>query len=444
MYRMRMKSRSNTDLSLGPKETGVERVKEKTFPKFLYFLFYFFGIYLVLPFFDVPLLGLSLSAPIMFFIALFVFIKPPKPWFVKYQRWIILPLILWFCLAISTTINGFTSVGADVSRSSLTALLQYLYWIIVFIVTTYFASQGQILKVTSELLGWSVFVLSVLRLSEVFFLSSTIYLGTSRLLTANAYGLLFSTFAPFLYIMSFSKKGLKRILAIVATFFLIGAVMINGSRGSWISITTGLGFTLIILFFSNPRKFSGLVIALIMLSGTLVLTGNMLPQVKDKITKRFSSFSTLEEDKSALIRELMIQKGIRLFQENPVIGIGAGRFTKETVALDIPKQLAFLDQSYYDTKSSHNSYIQFLAEFGILGAIPFVILLLTLLINGAKISFDNLRDGELIPLIVFLSLIQLSIHLFAISSLTNSSTWFVYGLVAAMIMRQKQMRTECA
>lgn len=443
MYKMRMKSRSNTDLSLGPKETGVERVKEKTFPKFLYFLFYFFGIYLVLPFFDVPLLGLSLSAPIMFFIALFVFIKPPTPWLEKYQRWIVLPLILWFCLAISTTINGFSSLSPDLSRSSMTTLLQYLYWNFVFIVTTYFASQGQILKITCELLGWSVIVLSIFRLSEVF-LGNILYLGTSKLLTANAYGLLFSTFSPFLYMMLFQKKGQKKFLAIVGTFFLIGAVLINGSRGSWISITTGLGITLIILFFNKPRKFSGLVIALIMLSGALVLTGNMLPQVKDAITKRFSSFSTLEEDKATLVRELMLQKGIRLFQENPVIGVGAGRFTKETVELDIPKQLAFLDQSYYDTKSSHNSYVQFLAEFGLLGVIPLVILLLSLVINGARISIINLRNGDLIPLTVCLSFIQLSMHLFAISSLTNTNTWFVYGLVAAVIMRQKQMGNECA
>jgi len=44
--------------------------KRISFPRGIYVLFYVFAVYLVIPVIDVPLLGLSLSAPIFFFIAM--------------------------------------------------------------------------------------------------------------------------------------------------------------------------------------------------------------------------------------------------------------------------------------------------------------------------------------------------------------------------------------
>ena len=52
-------------------------MEQPLYNRVIYFLFYMFALYLVLPLVDVPLLGLSLSAPIFFFIALVCIFKPP-------------------------------------------------------------------------------------------------------------------------------------------------------------------------------------------------------------------------------------------------------------------------------------------------------------------------------------------------------------------------------
>ena len=140
----------------------------------------------------------------------------------------------------------------------------------------------------------------------------------------------------------------------------------------------------------------------------------------------------------------MIQKGLKIFKANPIIGIGSGRFTKTTVALDLPR--VFSDpgrMSRFTTQSAHNSYIVILAENGLLAAIPFAFLLMILLFRGFSSTLRSIRRDEYLPLAVFLSFVQMSIHFWVIASLTNTSTWFVYGLMAAVIMLEKNRDKEC-
>jgi len=219
---------------------------------------------------------------------------------------------------------------------------------------------------------------------------------------------------------------------------LWGAAVVNGSRGSWLSIAIGLAFSVVMLFLRNPRKFSGLVIVILFAASLLGALHIAFPQASSAVQRRFETFQYLDQDKSALIRTLMVQKGFRLFKENPIIGIGADRFKQETIALDIPRQLAYAGQAQFDAKSAHNSYIQFLAEFGLLGSIPFTLMLLVNTITGTKVAFSALKEDDVIPLTVMLSFLQMSTHMWVISSITNTLNWFIYGLVGAMIMAYKR------
>ena len=423
----------------GKNNFSINKLKEnaRAFPGFIYFLFFAFSAYLVLPIINVPLLGLSISAPILFIIAVPVFFKPPKPWFKQYQMWIFLAIAIFSGIFLSTIFNGITSFGLDFDSSGVKFLIRYLYWLIAFIVTVYFASQGEVLKKLTAVLGWSVLILALLRWGEVLLLGNYIGAKGTRIFSQNNYGFLFSTFSSFLLVMIFQKKGSKRLLAILGNLVLWGAAAVNGSRGSWVSIAIGLGFMIILFFLQNPRKFFGLMtfilFAIALLGGLWVA----LPQASSAIQARFETFQYLEQDKSILIRELMVQKGLRLFKESPIIGVGADRFKKESIVLDIPRQLAFQSQEHYDAKSAHNSYIQFLAEFGLLGAIPFAILLLINAIQGTNTTLNELRNDDVVPLAILLSFIQMSVHMFAISSITNTLNWFIYGLVGAMIMTYK-------
>jgi O-antigen ligase len=157
-------------------------------------------------------------------------------------------------------------------------------------------------------------------------------------------------------------------------------------------------------------------------------------QVSAAFDKRLATFQNLEEEKSYMIRQLMIQKGLRLFEDSPIIGVGASRFTKETITLEIPQVLAYGTQSHFNIKSAHNSYVAVLAETGLIGSVPFLILLIILGIRGLKATVKQVRKGRVVVLSVFTSFVGMSIHMWTMATLTNTANWFVYGLLAAVIM----------
>jgi O-antigen ligase len=153
---------------------------------------------------------------------------------------------------------------------------------------------------------------------------------------------------------------------------------------------------------------------------------------------RLNTFQYLDEEKSYAIRKLMIQKGMGLFESSPWTGVGLARWNKETVPLRIPRVLKYAGQEYFDKKSSHNSYISHLAEVGIIGVLPLAILLLILVGKGYAAASRLARRGQTWALGVYAGFIGMSIHLWALSGLYSTATWFVYGLVAAIIALDKR------
>ncbi len=140
-----------------------------------------------------------------------------------------------------------------------------------------------------------------------------------------------------------------------------------------------------------------------------------------------------------MIRQVLIQKGLALFSRSPIIGIGASRFTKAFTVIELPELLKSRTEGYFNVLSIHNSYIVFLAESGLLGAIPYAILLLILRFSGLKNSLISIKENKFWNVAIYLSFLQMSIHMWSIASLTNSANWFVYGLVAALIMRGRKV-----
>lgn len=404
------------------------------YPRIIYLLFFLFALYLVLPFYDVPLLGLSLSAPLFFIIAITCLLKPPRPWFHAYRRWILWALIFWLGIFISAVANGLLSGGVNIDTEGISLLIHYAYWMMVFVITVYFASQGDMLKRISRTLGWGVLVLALARWLEVVLYGNYGAWTSTHWLTQNTYGFLFSTFSPFLLIKIFENRGWKKLLAVGANVLLWGAAAINGSRGSWIAIAIGLAVCLIILLISRPGQFvsmAGILLAIGFIAGSSSL---VFPQMTAKVVDRFNTLQNLDQEKSYMIRQLMIQKGERLFLQSPIIGVGVGRFTESSVPLDIPQVLSYAGQQHFDVKSSHNSYIALLAESGLAGAVPFAILLIILSWRGAKSVIRSSRNNRFWILAAFLGFVQMSIHMWAIASLTNTANWFIYGLAAAAIV----------
>ena len=424
-------------------EAGVKKLpapEDAEYPNSVYKLFLFFAFYLVAPLIEVPLLGLSLSAPILFLVALPIFFRAPYPWIADYRSWVAIVAAIWFGIFFSATMNGLFSGGTQIDSGSLTSLIRFAYWFLAFVVTLYLASsQNGFAARLVNVIAIGIAFLGFARLGEAVFGGAIGAWTQLRIMTQNSYGIQFSTFYPFL--LSLVLWGKHRKLAIIATLALLAAIIINGSRTSWGTVLIGT-FVFLWIYLQAGGRNTRVTLILFFLVGILALGSLLAPKtVISSFEQRFSSFDKLETDKSYLIRQLMIQKGLSLFKTNPWIGVGISRWRKESIPLELPRILQYESQSYFDRKSSHNSYISFLAENGLMGTIPYALLLIILTFRGYKAAVSLSKQGEIWAIGVYAGFIGMSVHLWTLSGLTGTAPWFIYGLVAAIIILAGQTAT---
>ena len=430
MVRARQSVRKSLDReSNNPKNKAVQR------------LFIFFSIYLVLPLVDIPLFGFSLSAVLILLIFL-IYTKDNRLAFSKYTTWVWLALFIGLGTAISFFVNGLQSGGTAIEGASI--VVHYFYWLFLFVFVVYLFAENIVpISKAIQVIGIAVFILALLRLFEAAAWGKIGAWTSTRIMTQNSYGFMFSMFVPTNYYLILEKKGKDKFFALLRFCVILLAVLINGSRGSWIALGISLGcFILItIISFRSIRQVFSLfgTVTLILLSYVLFVTYMPL-KVVSAFESRFLTLNSLDTDKSYGVRKVLNQKGLVLFSESPIVGVGPARFNKEFRELEIPYYLSYNAQEQFNIKTAHNSYVAFLAEEGLLASIPFAILIISLFIRGGFSTIRCIKDGEYWGLGVYLCFISMSVHMWGINTLTNTANWFVYASVAALIeyTRQKQ------
>jgi len=163
---------------------------------------------------------------------------------------------------------------------------------------------------------------------------------------------------------------------------------------------------------------------------------------REAVLSRFSTFDDLDADKSYMTRQVMNQRSLKLFQLSPSFGVGPARYKQVYVPLEMPSVLAGHSDADFMSRSAHNSYLSFVAECGLVGSVPLAALLMILFLRGSFAAATLSHRGESWALAVYASFVSMSIHFWILSGLTNTSTWFIYGLVAATLRLASQSRKK--
>src|SRR4249920_2869328 len=90
--------------------------------------FYVFAAFCVLPFFEIPLIGLSFTAPLFLIVAGAAVLKPARRWFPEYNRWVCLAGFIWVSLLLGMVMH----LGIVDFLSSARVFLDFTYWLLVF------------------------------------------------------------------------------------------------------------------------------------------------------------------------------------------------------------------------------------------------------------------------------------------------------------------------
>lgn len=218
----------------------------------------------------------------------------------------------------------------------------------------------------------------------------------------NATGSVYAVVCVFLLVFFLKEKILKlKILYLILLLVNSFALLITRSRASYIGFF-GAAVIIIWLHFKSVKKFLitlGVIIA--GLVPILFLTG---------IYKRVIEILNFDGG-TTVVRLYYWEKAWYLFSQSPIFGIGFGRFNDifnvDRGVFDIgrlrgyPGMISFYmkQSSYFDAAHAHNSYLQFLAETGVIGLgflLIFWILCIVKILKAANSTKENFTGKVLL------------------------------------------------
>jgi|GEM_PF-3112461 len=127
-------------------------------------------------------------------------------------------------------------------------------------------------------------------------------------------------------------------------------------------------------------------------------------------------------------RILIWQATLAVFRSHPVIGVGAGNLN-EVIPPYYPEKLLKRFQGKLEAGTSHNEYLQILAETGILGGFSFLTFLVLLLYFAVKVSWRRAKkNAEFLPFFLTAGVLGILTASLISSPLQRPVTLFLFWL----------------
>lgn len=346
--------------------------------------------------------------------------------------------VLLFIGALASTIGAGINHGQENFYNSLSVLPNYLYWGVLIIILGNTALFVTNLIAIYRICFWGL----IASIATYFFFSPIFsFLPFYRFVSPNNFSYILILFSPIstAYIHYKYKNNFYTYLLIL---IITLAGFMSGSRSG--SILALSGAVLTVVMQNWVRMFIALFfLVFITVAAPQIIESNAVKSTILSLNKRtynliYSTDETLATDQSYLIRLAMIEKGLNIFEKNPIEGIGINNFSKVTGEIDFNFEGAEFIESKEDILkegiSAHNSYILFLAEGGLLLFIPMILLIFYPIIYFA-FNFTNILEYEKA---IFISMIFIAIHSWFISGLLNVYTWFVIGIINSYIIYKRK------
>ena len=203
----------------------------------------------------------------------------------------------------------------------------------------------------------------------------------STLRGANDAGTYFTSIAllGFAYLLFKNKlKHLEFVAASLFTLLSLACVFYAGSRGAWLSLFGG--FISLLFFAVKNKRFIDykkviVVFVILVLAATFIDLG--------WVFERLNSITDLSNN-SNLERIWMIQGGLEMLKDHPLVGVGIGQF--EEVYLDYKREAAG------SFTHLHCLFLHLAVEIGIIGFLIFSILAYKVIKTGLKGSLATGKE----------------------------------------------------
>lgn len=335
-------------------------------------------------------------------------------------------IAIFFAIGAILSIINAPNYSNGYLVNSLKVLPNYLYW--VFLILFFITHHKLInLEIIYKGVFWGISA------STIYFLSLQQYLTKLPIfyvIGSNSYSFLLICYTPMALIYLKKNKGLFWAIGFLLIITIIQ--LIDGRRAGTILV---IAFGLATLFLTrfDWRKIIFLIILTI--PGFFIFKSNALKSLIKNANERvynlvYNFENVQKEDRSYLFRVAMIKKGLIIFNDHKFTGIGLNNFKnyQVTVGKGFEGAEFVIYKKKFNELSSHNSYINILAEGGLVLFIPFVMLLLSIIV----FFIYHFNRIQLIYLPIFWGVIGMSIHLYFIAAIVNVYAWFLIAIASSI------------
>lgn len=312
----------------------------------------------------------------------------------------------------------------------------HLGYIVLFL-STYLAVQNRrhIVLIFSSFIAFHCFLV----LENIDRLNASVrvggFAGGYFLGDGNDFAWSLAIYLPFILCLLKITRGalLKLILIGAGTIFGVGIIG-TGSRGAFLAVAASVAY----LVLTSPKKKAAIFLSLLLGAGALALAPG-------SYTGRIQSIGSYDEDSSALGRIMAWKAAIRMSIGDP-FGVGAGNFNTAYGRFYKPKEVDPRISASARWISPHSIYFLVLGEYGIIGLITIIILLVSnYLDNQRQVQMYSSRslllsteESLLLPRYLNMSLLAFSVGGAFLGGINYPHIY----LLTALIMRVKQMNLE--
>lgn len=236
--------------------------------------------------------------------------------------------------------------------------------------------------------------------------------------SAARYFLIALMFTFFLY--AGKRNKIAKALLIICMAVLLYGVLLTVSRTGLLLLVGGVGL-LFTQIFQTKKKAAVIIFILLVLFVVWFFAESIINIARNILPSIFSGADTVG------IRYGLWQAGLRMWVDNPILGVGIGKFSE-----NLSRYGWDLLQPRYLTLGAHNIYIAVLSETGIVGLFLFGIMFLLVLRSSLKATrstnvaiSDLAKNWFIVIILVLLAGITKHDHY-------DKLTWIVVGIGASI------------
>jgi len=388
-------------------------------------LWVLYAAYLAAPVYDIPFLGFSWSAILAIPLAIMALGVPVVP-SQSEQVFRGFIAVLWAAIVLPAAFGLVDFV-------TLTMSVRFTYWLAMGVLAVRLLQYAN-----SPRIIWHACFVGVSVLAAIAFFEKCYYgdygaaFSRLTLMTQNSYGERFSIFAPFVVGGVAFWRGRWRLAAALSLALLLAAAFLLGSRGCWVGMSAGFVVFLGLALLGGSRASARMVVVTAGAAALVALVLSWAMAQTPYVEQRLRTFENLNRDKPTHTRIALTRKALALWTEQLWFGVGIGQFRLSHADILLPPTY-HTDLEELNRRSSHNAWAQWLAETGLVGTVPLVLLWVWLFFRGCRAAVRLAHGGRYFGLVFMPAFVGMSVHLAALAGLNGTVPWFVLALVVSVI-----------